>query len=94
MQTESSAFEKKPVFDWNHKPIGHVADTRRDPKTHDTRQLVLTLTPEAAQELGRKELTLELPARMVFTMRRDGVTLDRPMRELAKLDAPPTVLRV
>lgn len=84
MPSESSIFDKKPVFDWNHVPVGHVEGAQRDPKTRDTRRLVLTLTPEAQQELGTQELTMELPASMIFGMRRDGVTLDRPISEIRR----------
>lgn len=81
-----SIFEKKPVLDWNSVPVGHVTGARRDPKTRDTRQLVLTLSPEAQRELGTSDVTLELPASMIFGMRRDAVTLDRPLSELRKIE--------
>lgn len=93
MQTDPSIFEQKPVFDWNRVPVGRVASARRDPKTHDTRQLVLTLTPEAQKQLGTEEMTLELPASMIFGMRRDAVTLDRPISELRKIDRLTTILK-
>lgn len=84
MQTEGFVFDKKPVFDWNHVPVGHVEETRRDPKTHTTRRLVLTLSPEARSQLGAD--SLELPASLVFGMRRDQVTLDRSLDELKKIE--------
>lgn len=86
MQSDTPLFERKPVFDWNHVPVGTVQGTMRDPKTKDTRQLLLTLTPEAAEQLGTNELTLELPASMIFGMRRDSVTLDRPLTALKKTE--------
>lgn len=86
MQPEGFVFDKKPVFDWNHVPVGHVAQTLRDPKTNATRQLVLTLTPEARSELGASSESIELPASLVFGMRRDQVTLDRTITELKKID--------
>jgi hypothetical protein len=93
VQPEGFVFDKKPVFDWNHVPVGHVESTRRDPKTHATRELVLTLTPEAQSELGMKRGTLELPASLVFGMRRDQVTLDRSIGELKKTDYLESILR-
>lgn len=91
MQSDSSVFDRKPVFDWNHKQVGEITTSRRDPKTRDTRELVLRLTPEAQKELGRSEL--ELPASMVFTMRRDSVTLDRPLTELKRMDQMASLLK-
>lgn len=86
MQTEGFVFDRKPVFDWNHVPVGHVETTVRDPRTNATRQLVLTLSPEARVELGAASDKLELPASLVFGMRRDQVTLDRTLTELKKIE--------
>lgn len=93
MQSEDFLFDKKPVFDWNHVPVGHVATTRKDPKTRTARRLVLTLSPEARTELGLAEESIELPASMVFGMRRDEVTLDRSLSELKKIDFFASVLK-
>ena len=87
MQSEGFVFERKPVFDWNRVPVGTVSSTLRDPKTRTTRQLVLTLSPEAQTELGIQEKTLELPTSYVFGMRQDSVTLDRSLHAL-KTDLP------
>lgn len=93
MQSEGFVFEKKPVFDWNHVPVGHVTQTVRDPRTHATRQLVLTLSPEARTELGASTDSIELPASLVFGMRRDQVTLDRTLHELKKIEHFSTLLK-
>lgn len=92
MQSDDSVFERKPVFDWNQVPLGTVSTTNRNPKTRDTRGLVLRLTPEARTELGTSEETLELPASFVFGMRRDGLTLDRSLEEL-KAELPRSILK-
>jgi len=86
VQSEGFVFDKKPVFDWNHVPVGHVTQTVRDPRTHAARQLVLTLSPEARTELGASTESIELPASFVFGMRRDQVTLDRSLTELKKIE--------
>ena len=86
MLSEGFVFEKKPVYDWNHVPVGTVSGAVRDPKTRAARQLVLRLTPEAQDKLGVEEPTLELPASFVFGVRRDSVTLDRSLTELKKID--------
>lgn len=86
MQSEGFVFDKKPVFDWNHVPVGHISNTVKDPRTHATRQIVLTLSPEARSELGTADEKLELPASLVFGMRRDQVTLDRTITELKKIE--------
>jgi hypothetical protein len=93
MQAEGFVLEEKPVFDWNKVPLGRVTTTRRDPKTRQATQLVLTLSPEAQHQLGTKETTLELPASFVFGMRRDGVTLDRSISELKKIEFFSSILR-
>ena len=86
MQTEGFVFDKKPVFDWNHVPVGRIEEAVRDPRTNATRQLVLTLSPEARTELGASTDRIELPASLVFGMRRDQVTLDRSLTELKKIE--------
>jgi hypothetical protein len=68
-----------------------VTTTRRDPRSGDTRELVLKLTPEAQAQLGRQEL--ELPASMIFGVRREAVTLDRSLTELKKIQAISSLLR-
>ena len=86
MQSEGFVFEQKPVFDWNHVPVGTVSTTLRNPRTGATRQLVLQLSPEARSELGTEETTLEVPTSLVFGMRKDSLTLDRSLTELKKID--------
>lgn len=93
MQSEDFLFEEKPVFDWNRVPVGTVSETRRDPKTREARQLVLTLTPEAKTRLGTSATTMELPAKLVSGLRRDGVTLDRSITELRQIDRFESILK-
>lgn len=85
MQSDGFVFEQKPVFDWNHVPVGTVSSALRNPRTGATRQLVLQLSPEAKSELGTQESTLEVPTSLVFGMRKDGLTLDRSIGELKKI---------
>ena len=92
-QSEGFVFDRKPVYDWNHVPVGHVTTTVRDPRTNATRQLVLTLSPEARSELGTSTSEVELPASLVFGMRRDQVTLDRTLTELKKIETFASLLR-
>lgn len=93
VRSDGFVFEEKPVYDWNHVPVGTVRDAVRDPKTKAARQLVLTLTPEAQEKLGAKDATLELPASYVFGVRRDGVTLDRSLTELKKIELLASIIR-
>lgn len=95
MQSDGFLFEQKPVFDWNHVPVGTVRTALRDPKTRAARQLVLTLTPEAKTRLGTQESTMEVPASIVFGVRRDGLTLDRSLSELKRFEthAFPSLLK-
>ena len=86
MQSEGFLFEEKPVFDWNHKPVGTVSTARRDPKTRAATQIVLALSADAKAELGVEDDNLELPASIVFGMRRDSVTLDRSISELKRIE--------
>ncbi|HWH08966.1 MAG TPA: hypothetical protein VNX21_07180 [Candidatus Thermoplasmatota archaeon] len=93
MQSDGFVLEQKPVFDWNHVPVGRVTTARRDPKTRATTQLVLTLSPEAQTQLGVPDATLEVPASLVFGVRRDAVTLDRSLSELKRIDFFASVLK-
>jgi hypothetical protein len=93
LQSEGFVFEKKPVFDWNHVPVGTVSGAVRDPKTRAASKLLLTLSPEAQAGLGTLDTTLELPASYVFGVRRDSVTLDRSLTELKKIDLFASVLK-
>lgn len=90
---EGSAYDKKPVFDWNKVPVGMVTNAERDPKTRGAKRLTLELTPEARASLGTNELVIDLPMHLVFGMRRDGVTLDRSLTELKKIDFFASVLK-
>lgn len=92
MQSDGFVFEQKPVFDWNRVPVGTVSGALRDPKTRAARQLVLTLSREAREELGTDEETIELPASLVFGVRRDGLTLDRSLHELRRFELPSKAL--
>lgn len=93
MLSEGFVLEQKPVFDWNHVPVGRVVTTRRDPKTRAATQLVLTLSPEARTQLGTEAQTVELPASLVFGLRRDSVTLDRSISELKKIEFFSSVIK-
>jgi len=93
VRSEGFVFEQKPVYDWNHVPVGTVSGAVRDPKTRAARQLVLRLTPEAQTELGAKQPTVELPASFVFGVRRDSVTLDRSISELKKIEVFSSILK-
>lgn len=93
MQSEGFVFEQKPVFDWNHVPVGTVSSALRNPKTGAAQQLVLTLTPEARHELGVDKATMELPASLVCGMRKDGLTLDRSLSELRRSETTPSRLK-
>lgn len=91
MPSEGFVFEEKPVFDWNHVPVGTVSQAHRDPKTKAARGFVLTLSPEAQTQLGAEEI--ELPASYVFGMRRDGLTLNRSLHELKRIEFYASVLK-
>ena len=93
MPSDGFVLEQKPVFDWNHVPVGRVTGARRDPKSGAATQLTLTLSPEAKTELGTSEATLDVPASLVFGMRRDGVTLDRSIGELKRIEFFASVLK-
>lgn len=85
--------DQKPVFDWNRVPIGRVTQTQKDPKTHTTKRLLLTLSPEAQSRLGIMDSVIELPASHIFGIRRDSVTLDRSLTELAKIEQFASILK-
>lgn len=84
MPSEGFVFDQKPVFDWNQVPVGTVSEARRDPKTKQTRQLIVKLNDDASGKLGTS--TLEVSAGHVFGVRRDGLMLDRSLSELKKID--------
>ena len=78
--------DDKPVFDWNRFPIGTVADLRKDPKTKATRQVVVSLTPEAKTRLGADDDLLEIPISYVCGIRKDAVSIDRSLEELKRIE--------
>lgn len=86
MAVTGFVLEEKPVVDWNNVPVGTVLDIRKDPRTHDARDLVVNLTPEAQDALGLRDDLLTIPVDHVFGIRRDRVQLDRSIQELAKLE--------
>lgn len=78
--------DDKPVFDWHNRPIGTVADLRRDPRTKATRQVVVNLSQDARRTLGTTEELLEIPVSFIFGIRKDAVSLDRSVEELKKIE--------
>jgi len=76
--------EEKPVVDWNNHAVGTVLDIRKDPRTHDARQLVVNLTQEAQDLLGVQDELITIPIDHVFGIRRDRVQLNRSLQELAR----------
>ncbi|HVL49565.1 MAG TPA: hypothetical protein VM889_13495 [Candidatus Thermoplasmatota archaeon] len=78
--------DDKPVFDWNHVPIGTVADIRKDPKTRSAREIIVNVSPDARRRLGLHDELLEIPISYVFGIRRDAVTLDRSVQELRRFE--------
>lgn len=85
--------EQKPVFDWNRVPLGHVSTAQRDPKTRAMKRITLELSPEAQTTLGTNVAHIDVPASFIFGMRRDGVTLDRSVTELRKIEFNHSVLK-
>ncbi|MHB8605190.1 MAG: hypothetical protein ACYDCK_08010 [Thermoplasmatota archaeon] len=85
--------DDKPVYDWNRFRLGTVADLRRDPKTRETRQLVVTLSAEAKAQMGTREDIVEIPVDYIFGIRKDAVSLDRSVGELSRLEVAAGLLR-
>lgn len=79
----------KTVVDWNHRPVGHVAREQRDPRTKTVRSLVIHLTGEAQRALHAEHRELVIPVQFVFGVRRDEVTLDRPLETLRQAAEAP-----
>lgn len=82
----SFVLEDKVVYDWHRIPLGTVVDAERDPKTHITRSLIVNLTPEAQSRMGTNQELITIPSSYVAGIRRDGVTLDRSLRELTRIE--------
>lgn len=85
--------EEKPVVDWNNMSIGTVLDIRKDPRTHEARDLVVNLSPEAQDRLGVRDDLLTIPIDHVFGIRRDRVQLNRSLQELARVEKLTELLR-
>lgn len=75
--------ETKPVFDWDHEPLGTILGSEHDPKTRDPTSLIIGLSPDARDRLGVEKETISLPFEYVFGIRRDEVRLSRGVGELA-----------
>lgn len=75
--------ETKPVFDWDHEPLGTVLGSEHDPKTHDPTNLIIGLSTDARERLGTEKETITLPFDFVFGIRRDEVRLSRDASEIA-----------
>ena len=77
----------KLVLDWNHLPIGKIRDARVDPRTKAVQSLVVALTGDAQRRLPGAASELEIPVRMVFSIRSGEVVLDRTL-DAVRREAP------
>jgi sporulation protein YlmC with PRC-barrel domain len=76
----------KLVLDWNGLRVGRVRRVVGDSRTGAVRSLVLEVAPEAQSVLGTPTATV--PVGYVRAVRRDELSLDRSVDELARGDAP------
>ena len=91
--TRSFFLEDKTVYDWHRIPLGTVVDAERDPKTNATKSLIVNLNREAQFKMGTRRELLSIPASYVCGIREDGVTLDRSLRELRRIEVLSTLSR-
>lgn len=75
--------DAKPVFDWDHEPLGTVLGSEHDPRTRDPTNLIVGLSSDARERLQTDKETLSLPFEYVFGIRRDEVRLNRGVQEIA-----------
>jgi hypothetical protein len=73
---------EKVVLDGQGVRIGHLRHVVADARTREPRTLLVALTPEARAMVGALQ-TVAVPARFVWGVRRDQVTLDRSLEEIA-----------
>ena len=87
---KGSIYDARPVYDWNNFELGKVTGARMDSNS-SIRELIVDLNDDARQKLGARDQKLEIPMDFVHGVRRDEVTLDRSLAEIARLQhaAPP-----
>ena len=78
-----SAFEARPVFDWNNFEIGTVTGAGLDMRK-GVQTLIVDLNDKARSRLGHGKL--EVPMNFVFGIRRDEVVLDRSFEEIKRME--------
>lgn len=83
VSTLPRGLETKPVFDWDHEPLGTILGSEHDPKTRDPTSLIVGLSADARDRLDTEKETVSLPFDWVFGIRRDEVRLNRGAQELA-----------
>ncbi len=83
MQKIEQGLETKPVFDWDHEPLGTVLGSEHDPQTRDPTALIVGLSADARERLETEKDTISLPFEYVFGIRRDEVRLNRGVQEIA-----------
>jgi sporulation protein YlmC with PRC-barrel domain len=69
----------KLVLDWNNVPVGKIRDARVDPRTRAVERLVVSLSGEARRRLDAATTEVVIPVRMVHSIRRGEVVLDRSL---------------
>lgn len=91
MPNIEQGLETKPVFDWEHEPLGTILGSEHDPQTRDPTQIIVGLSADAREQLETEKDTIALPFEYVFGIRRDEVRLNRGVQEIASTieDASP-----
>lgn len=75
---------RQPVLDLRHRRVGWSSGWTRDEQTGQRAGLTVEVDPDLREELpGDGEITLA--ADVVMAIRRDGITLDRTIEQLADL---------
>lgn len=79
--------QHKLVVDWDNRAVGRIRAARVDPRTRAVSSIVVSLSSDAQQRIPGGASEVEIPVRMVFSIRSSEVVLDRPLEALKALPA-------
>jgi sporulation protein YlmC with PRC-barrel domain len=79
----------RTVLDFEGHRVGVVRAVVRDPRTGEAQSLVVGLSPEARAILGNGAVTTSLPMGFVASVRREELSLDRSIAQVARGRAMP-----
>lgn len=78
----------KLVIDWDNRAVGKIREARLAPRTRGVAAIVVSLSGEAQRSIAPGASELEIPVRLVHSIRSGEVVLECSLESLRDLPLP------